>query len=548
MTMTTTGPPPWSPGDPVNVGQLQFQIEPNKPADSLQGNAQVAIDVGGKANYALFAIMADGSQGMVPCSGLSWEEQTGEIATRITAQLPDDTLEDGRRLPDLITLGSQIAVLAALGDATSFEEVARGQVEELSPNDGTGGTFEIIAYDPIKVLLNSKIDAFYEAGLTPAEVIRRVCQDNSIPVGEITPQLDSVTFPGASVFHAQTLADVINKCVTDGQNLSPSMQRMVVRATKGQVSVIEPGNNKPVYWLIQGNSVVSVRQRISITDLVTVVQVTGKAPDANSAPPVVTTLTGELAATYGVRREIIALTQNVSADEVKAQALDVLTQKGQPRNDRSIVAPDVPMIRKFDQIRVTAGALNDYYSVESITHDEGARTMEIGLGNLKITPAIGVFADGLDKEIDESAIPPPSSTGTAGAVSGGALTGGNQGLLDACQKYLGVPYVLGGNSMSGIDCSAFVQQVYGSLGVSLPRTAQTQYNACTKVDTPQVGDLVFFKGTYSTPDYITHVGIYVGNGEMINAKEPVCARSSLNTDYWQSHLAGYGRVPGAAGA
>jgi hypothetical protein len=255
-----------------------------------------------------------------------------------------------------------------------------------------------------------------------------------------------------------------------------------------------------------------------------------------------------MAAKYGVRQEVLALSQNVSVDQVKSQALDILTQKGQPRNDRSVVAPDVPMIRKWDQIRVTAGTLDGYYSVESITHDENSRTMTIGIGNLKLTPMMGVFADGLDKEIDESAIPSPSATGgSTGSTSalGGGTVGGALGAQ--IQKYLGSPYVLGGNSVGAIDCSGFVQQSFLALGINLPRTAQTQYNATTKTDVPSPGDLVFFKGTYDCPDFVTHVGIYVGNGEMVSAVEPVCKRDSLNTAYWQAHLVGFGKVPGYAG-
>jgi hypothetical protein len=209
------------------------------------------------------------------------------------------------------------------------------------------------------------------------------------------------------------------------------------------------------------------------------------------------------------------------------------------------------MIRKFDQIRVTAGALNEYYSVESIVHDEESRTMTIGLGNLTLTPRMGVFADGLDSEIDESAIPPPSSVGGSYG-SGEALTtpgavGGNPAMAAEIQKYMGTRYVLGGNTTSAIDCSGFTKNVYAAIGINIPRTAQTQYDMCQKITTPSYGDLVFFHSTYNCPDYITHVGIYVGNGEMANAVEPYAKVSSINTAYWQSKLAGYGRVPGYGG-
>ena len=96
-----------------------------------------------------------------------------------------------------------------------------------------------------------------------------------------------------------------------------------------------------------------------------------------------------------------------------------------------------------------------------------------------------------------------------------------QRVVDVARRYLGVPYVFGGtNREFGLGCSALVQLVYGQLGLHLPRTAQQQYNATVRIaaDELRPGDLVFFAGTYPDPhDWITHVGIYLGGGQQINA-------------------------------
>lgn len=87
--------------------------------------------------------------------------------------------------------------------------------------------------------------------------------------------------------------------------------------------------------------------------------------------------------------------------------------------------------------------------------------------------------------------------------------------VSIASKYLGVPYVWGGTSPSGFDCSGLVQYTYRQLGVSLPRTTYEQVNRGTPVSRSQLqpGDLVFF-GSASSPH---HVGIYVGNGCYIHA-------------------------------
>lgn len=137
-------------------------------------------------------------------------------------------------------------------------------------------------------------------------------------------------------------------------------------------------------------------------------------------------------------------------------------------------------------------------------------------------------------------------------------SGPNGGVVAAGAKYLGAPYALGGlrthpdNPMAGIDCSEFTATAYKqATGIDLPWNAQAQYNATERVDPAhlQVGDLVFFQGTYDTGrgEFVTHVGIYAGNGKMLNASSEGVSYQDLNSDYWRGHLAGYGRVPRAAG-
>ena len=122
-------------------------------------------------------------------------------------------------------------------------------------------------------------------------------------------------------------------------------------------------------------------------------------------------------------------------------------------------------------------------------------------------------------------------------------------VVDLARGQIGIPYVWGGASPStGFDCSGLVQWVFLQMGTHLPRTAQQQFDVTQRLDRDrlQPGDLVFFAGTVPSRERITHVGIYVGNGLMVNAPaEGDAIREMLVfTGFWGAHYAGAGRVEG----
>lgn len=115
-------------------------------------------------------------------------------------------------------------------------------------------------------------------------------------------------------------------------------------------------------------------------------------------------------------------------------------------------------------------------------------------------------------------------------------------LISVVLKYLGLPYVYGANSNSAVDCSAFVQQVYGELGTRVPRTSREQFAAYAVVQGPmKQGDLVFFS---FGGKQIDHVGIYLGRGVFAHANSygSRVVIESLDSPYYKRVYRGAKRV------
>ncbi|HET7815925.1 MAG TPA: C40 family peptidase [Candidatus Baltobacteraceae bacterium] len=114
-------------------------------------------------------------------------------------------------------------------------------------------------------------------------------------------------------------------------------------------------------------------------------------------------------------------------------------------------------------------------------------------------------------------------------------------LTHAALRFLGTPYVFGGTSSYGFDCSGYTQHVFAMLGIAIPRTADAQYYAGNRIKgSMRPGDLVFFQTYEPGP---SHVGIYLGNGQFVHASSSHGVMvSHLSDSYWSARYLGAKRV------
>jgi len=194
-------------------------------------------------------------------------------------------------------------------------------------------------------------------------------------------------------------------------------------------------------------------------------------------------------------------------------------------------------------VATTASAAPE--SQDLATPDAGATTLsDTALASLSLSPTVVVASDvdfALDGDVTASSKPAPapkpvvtttartttsrtttSRTTTRTATTTAATSTASSSvpasafgstIASIALRYIGVPYVYGGNTPSGFDCSGFTQYVYAQAGISIPRSSDAQRYAGTVVSyaDAQTGDLIWSPG---------HVGIYLGNGQHIAARNP----------------------------
>jgi cell wall-associated NlpC family hydrolase len=139
--------------------------------------------------------------------------------------------------------------------------------------------------------------------------------------------------------------------------------------------------------------------------------------------------------------------------------------------------------------------------------------------------------------------PAPKALGAPAANATATSLPGASALVHNALAYLGVPFVMGGTSPSGFDCSGFAQFAFASIGIRIPRTADLQfYGGRPIAGDPLPGDLVFFQTYEYGP---SHVGIYLGDGRFVNAIGKDVHIDSFDSSYFRGRYLGARRyLPG----
>lgn len=353
-----------------------------------------------QVQYGLYVVAAaDGT--LIPMwpSALQWEEQSGELAVRLTATIPNIQLPSGW-VHQLLALAGNVHLRADWGAGPT--EVFRGTIWDWKFEDNGKEMCSIIAYDRLMYLQRSKDSKGYNLNADEMGVTLPGSPMLSISAGAIMD--DIARRWGFSISGTGLLQTIMPKLVWQQTPISQMFKDLIdrtfwlgggawlLRSRSDQVEVLPPATNNPIYILTR-DQIEQYSDEQDMQDLVTRVVVIGMMAASSSSPPVgdvnnfLVPVEGILdgATQYGIMQDIIQDPGIISPSNLSQLAKQTIQSRGQPRRIQRFDAPDLPFLRRGDAIAIQAGTLNGVYIVTGVQHDAAERRMQLTIdtsGNL----------------------------------------------------------------------------------------------------------------------------------------------------------------------
>lgn len=308
---------------------------------------------------------------------LGWEENDGELATRISFTAKNEKTSAGL-ISSLAKPGCLVGVFAT--DGSIDEEVARGYVTDWKPLlSGSKDKVDITCYDELYNLEESQDLIYYSSGISTKSAITQIFDNWQIP----TEKYDGpdVTH-GKLAYKTESLADVLLDILDDAKKKGGG--DAFIRAAKGKVSVLQWGSNKTVYHF-EADNTKQVSHKMSTAGMITRVKVIGQEDD-DGRSSVEAVVNGQTK--FGIRQKIYVRGKDDSVSDAQSAAQDIINDKGQVDEEITVQSPDVPFVRKGDLVHITAGTLNDYYFVKGIRHNADSMSMTMDLKKAVAEPVV----------------------------------------------------------------------------------------------------------------------------------------------------------------
>lgn len=320
-----------------------------------------------KLSYRVVNTIEDGTQlditGAV--TDLSWEENDGEIATKINVSLHNVKYK-GKYLSDYCKPNTLIDIFANWG--TTEYNVATGTVIDWECSEESDkDNFDITCYDDAYQLQKSDDHIYISKGISCKSAIQKICKDWGIELeyfGPETPLAQNAIKKKVS----ETILELLKEAKQKGGGDT------IIRGGRHKISILRKGTNKTVWYLSSEDNIESVKSKVSTADIITRVKIIGKESDKKQG--VVEAVIDGMTQ-YGIRQKIISRSSDEKLADAKKDAKTTIDEEGKPKKTNKVKGYDVPIMRKGDKVYIKTSKLDGYYYVVSITHDATSMKMSL---------------------------------------------------------------------------------------------------------------------------------------------------------------------------
>lgn len=330
----------------------------NEGAVSLIGN-----------QYFVTAVLSDGRLLHLEnvAENIAWEENESEISVRLNLTIRDIEFEKSR-ISKQLALGTVVYLYAKWNGDTKKREIFRGTIWEWEHSQTNSDAVIITCYDLLYYLQKSQDSKYYAKGKKTGEICKDILSSWSVPIGD---------YSGPSITHEKTLYK--NKSISSmlTETLDEAKKKTgkkgIIRAAAGKCYIITRGTNETIWNFTASSNLVSSSDKYSMVNLVTRIKITGK-DDKQGRPKVEATVDGKTE--YGILQQVKSK-GSTSLSDAKKEAQETIKEKGKPERTTTLVAPDIPTLRKGDLIHVKTDKMTGYFFLKGISHNATAGTMQM---------------------------------------------------------------------------------------------------------------------------------------------------------------------------
>lgn len=300
---------------------------------------------------------------------MQWEDSKNELSQRGTFILVNTAL-DGKWLHMIAKIGCYIMVYSDWGEGRQL--VYQGKIWEWTYSSGENKELTIATYDHAKFLMQSRDSFYFSAGLNTVDILSTICSDWGIPLDYQW----SETMTHEKKIFEDSLAEILLSLV---EEVSAHCEKTpVVYWKDNALTVVQQGQNQSVFYL-DNLRTSATRHKISVNQLVTQVKLFGTADD-DGRSAVETVVTGDLS--FGVLQHILTRDSDKTLEDAIAEAEMYLEEHCSPEEEITVVAVDVPFLRKGEKIKLCAGSLIGEYYVLGVCHNASQKQMTLTIESI----------------------------------------------------------------------------------------------------------------------------------------------------------------------